>query len=221
MMKRGILICMLTAAVFLGSGCGGKEVEHTSSGPSPLVVSESGVWYEVEVYTDESLPGGSSAHIVSSTPLPWPEELKDIGTRRDKILFVNGVGAVLYPSFADLDAAIRDIAKACPRILGELQKAYSLEPLADKNWAVYQSAQKLYLEEPDRPEWYQESMEEFVKLECFFDIYENAYQNDRLVQMAEKAASVEKLLEEKEFLQLLPEKVRGPFCEKLRETEAG
>lgn len=110
---------------------------------------------------------------------------------------IDGQVYELYPVFSDQAAAMSSIRAQVPELLKTLAKTYHLAPMSDKNWQDYRLAMMRLLDEPDRPEGYNASNEDFIALNSFFDIYENAKKNERIMEYVSSSAETQSLSIEK------------------------
>ena len=175
--------------------------------------------YSVKVYdTTDTLQAGKYSQNIGSDAYTAPEILDDIGNVLVKQnLSINNISVPLYPVFKNQEDALNNIKDTCSDVLNILAENYNLEEFSENNWQQYRESMINYLNNENRPEWYTEDNEMYVKLDSFFDIYENEKQNEELINMAESVDSVEALLETTDFANTLSWKYNEEFCEKIAE----
>lgn len=122
-----------------------------------------------------------------------PEILKDVGEISvSKCIVIDGKSYDLYRTFDDPEKAMENIKVKCASVL-ELLKEKNLPlrifDLSDRTWDDYRDAMLGMLDDEERPEWYNESNEEYRALYAFFDFYENIEKNEDIIKYAEKFAS--------------------------------
>ena len=95
-------------------------------------------------------------------------------------IMIGGNVTQLYPTYVQPNNALREIAAEVPDILRVLSELYELAPLSDDNWKDYQMAMMWLLDDERKPEGYNESNPDVIRLRGFFDIYENDEKMTRL-----------------------------------------
>ncbi len=131
-----------------------------------------------------------------------PEILKDVGEISVSMcVVIDGKSYDLYRTFDDPEKAMENIKVKCASVL-ELLKEKNLPlrifDLSDRTWDDYRAAMLGMLNDEERPEWYNESNEEYRALYAFCDFYENIEKNEDIIKYAEKFASAKGNAEKKE-----------------------
>lgn len=131
-----------------------------------------------------------------------PEILKDVGEISvSKCVVIDGKSYDLYRTFDDPEKAMENIKVKCASVL-ELLKEKNLPlrifDLSDRTWDDYRAAMLGMLDDEERPEWYNESNEEYRALYAFCDFYENIEKNEDIIKYAEKFASAKGNAEKRE-----------------------
>ena len=108
--------------------------------------------------------------------------LSDVGSWSVKTcLLVDGKEYDLYATFDDPEKALENVKAKCPDALLQLNKgSFLLGELSDRNWERYRDA----LASKDI-----EAAEQADTLAAFFDIYENAGQNEEIIKLADELSS--------------------------------
>ena len=119
-----------------------------------------------------------------------PKELEDIGDISvAHCAYIDGVQYELYATFDEPERALKKIENKCEALIKTLQNKYSLLPFGDNTWIDYRNAMYNLLDDDSCPTWYNESHPEFSTLDTFFDIYENKYDNDKILKMIDDYAT--------------------------------
>lgn len=131
-----------------------------------------------------------------------PEILKDVGEISvSKCVVIDGKSYDLYRTFDEPEKAMENIKVKCASVL-ELLKEKNLPlrifDLSDRTFDDYRAAMLGMLDDEERPEWYNESNEEYRALYAFCDFYENIEKNEDITKYAEKFASAKGNAEKKE-----------------------
>lgn len=131
-----------------------------------------------------------------------PEILKDVGEISVSMcVVIDGKSYDLYRTFDDPEKAMENIKVKCASVL-ELLKEKNLPlrifDLSDRTWDDYRAAMLGMLNDEERPEWYNESNEEYRALYAFCDFYENIEKNEDIIKYAEKFASAKGNAEKRE-----------------------
>ncbi|MBE5935505.1 MAG: hypothetical protein E7262_06910 [Lachnospiraceae bacterium] len=71
------------------------------------------------------------------------------------------------------ESSLDTISEECNNIIELISNEYGLSKLSNENWEVYQIKMKTYLDNANKPRWYNETNKDYAKLACFFDTYEN------------------------------------------------
>lgn len=96
-------------------------------------------------------------------------------------LLIDGEEYDLYATFDDPDKALENVKAKCPDALSQLKKSsFLLGELSDRNWERYRDV----LASKDI-----EAEEQADTLAAFFDIYENAGQNEEIIKLADELSS--------------------------------
>ena len=98
---------------------------------------------------------------------------------------INGKSYWLLPTYDNKDDAISKIKSDASKVLEYLKFKYELEDFSDVTWEEYREAQMKMFDCADCPTWYKEDTDSYMKLKCFFDIYENDDDNDLMLSIAE------------------------------------
>ena len=98
---------------------------------------------------------------------------------------INGKSYWLLPTYDNKDDAISKIKSDASKVLEYLKFKYELEDFSDVTWEEYREAQMKMFDCADCPTWYNEDTDSYMKLKCFFDIYENDDDNDLMLSIAE------------------------------------
>lgn len=108
--------------------------------------------------------------------------LSDVGTWSVKTcLLIDGEEYDLYATFDDPTKALENVKTECPDALSQLKKgSFLLGELSDRNWERYRDA----LASKDI-----KAAEQADTLAAFFDIYENASQNDEIIKLADELSN--------------------------------
>lgn len=108
--------------------------------------------------------------------------LSDVGSWSVKTcLLIDGKEYDLYATFDDPEKALENVKAKCSDALLQLNKgSFLLGELSDRNWERYRDA----LASNDI-----ESAEQADTLAAFFDIYENAGQNEEIIKLADELSS--------------------------------
>ena len=187
-------------------GCGGAANRSSESSYKVAVLSKN----QVNAQKDPVLFATQNEESYTGT-------LEEIDEIENIYLSINDVIVELKYQFIHPEKALDAISQSCENILSEIQRVYSLEPLSENNWSTYKKTMWDYLDKEEKPQWYSSQNEEFGRLADFFDIYENAYNNNQVIDIARNADSVGELLTETDFVSVLPF-FKEQFCEKLAET---
>lgn len=131
-----------------------------------------------------------------------PEILKDVGEISVSMcVVIDGKSYDLYRTFDDPEKVMENIKVKCASVL-ELLKEKNLPlrifDLSDRTWDDYRAAMLGMLDDEERPEWYNESNEEYRALCAFCDFYENIEKNEDIIKYAKKFASAKGNAEKKE-----------------------
>lgn len=131
-----------------------------------------------------------------------PETLKDVGEISvSKCVVIDGKSYDLYRTFDDPEKAMENIKVKCASVL-ELLKEKNLPlrifDLSDRTFDDYRAAMLGMLDDEERPEWYNESNEEYRALCAFCDFYENIEKNEDIIKYADKFASAKGNAEKRE-----------------------
>lgn len=85
--------------------------------------------------------------------------------------YAMGANAEGMPVFKDLDRAFEQMEKDYAPVIKELNRKYRLKPLSRFNWRVYGVyGWQIQTEDP-------ELLHQCYRFICFFDIYENSFEN--------------------------------------------
>lgn len=131
-----------------------------------------------------------------------PEILEDVGEISVSMcVVIDGKSYDLYRTFDEPEKAMENIKVKCVSVL-ELLKEKNL-PLrifdfSDRTWDDYRAAMLGMLDDEERPEWYNESNEEYRALYAFCDFYENIEKNEDITKYVEKFASAKGNAEKRE-----------------------
>lgn len=108
--------------------------------------------------------------------------LSDVGSWSVKTcLLIDGKEYDLYATFDDPEKALENVKAKCSDALLQLNKgSFLLGELSDRNWERYRDA----LASKDI-----EAAEQADTLAAFFDIYENAGQNEEIIKLADELSS--------------------------------
>ena len=108
--------------------------------------------------------------------------LSDVGSWSVKTcLLIDGKEYDLYATFDDPEKALENVKAKCPDALLQLNKgSFLLGELSDRNWERYRDV----LASKDI-----EAAEQADTLAAFFDIYENAGQNEEIIKLADELSS--------------------------------
>ena len=205
-MRKKISYLFIFFVLFTMIGCGGAANRSSESSYKVAVLSKN----QVNSQKDPVLFATQNDESYTGT-LSGIDEIENI------YLSINDVIVELKYQFIHPEKALDAISQSCETILSELQRVYSLEPLSESNWSTYKKMMWDYLDKEEKPQWYNSQNEEFGRLAGFFDIYENAYDNNQVIDIAQNADSVEELLTETDFVSVLPF-FKEQFCEKLAQT---
>lgn len=131
-----------------------------------------------------------------------PEILKDVGEISVSMcVVIDGKSYDLYRTFDEPEKAMENIKVKCASVL-ELLKEKNLPlrifDLSDRTFDDYRAAMLGMLDDEERPEWYNESNEEYRALYAFCDFYENIEKNEDIIKYAEKFASAKGNAEKRE-----------------------
>lgn len=129
------------------------------------------------------------------------EEIDEVGVETQ--IVVGDMAISLYPVFESREESMKNIKEVCSGILNILAEKYELPEMSEENWNSYYRYSLQYLDEVESSDELQEN-EEYIKLQNFFDIYENYDNNNELVQEAAKAEDIIELAESETFLLSLP-----------------
>ena len=108
--------------------------------------------------------------------------LSDVGSWSVKTcLLIDGKEYDLYATFDDPEKALENVKAKCSDALLQLNKgSFLIGELSDRNWERYRDA----LASKDI-----EAAEQADTLAAFFDIYENAGQNEEIIKLADELSS--------------------------------
>ena len=119
-------------------------------------------------------------------------------------LYINDNNYLLYPTFDDPEKAIEAISSDAKATLDLLSKTYNLKSMSSYNWQQYRDAMLNIHDNPDKPDWYCETSDEYDMLLGFFDLYENAQSNAEIELLSTNAtASTKSISEGREILEIL------------------
>lgn len=136
--------------------------------------------------------------LVSLTiPVFAKEEVRELDTNSRNVPILEGIGKIieggtieiegtenaLYIEFEEQNVAIEDLKNKIPVLLDDICQLYDLGELSDDNWKQYQTAMYSLLEL--KPRNYSEANGDIKILRAFFDIYENKYQNQSILNCLE------------------------------------
>lgn len=131
-----------------------------------------------------------------------PAILKGVGKISvSKCVVIDGKSYDLYRTFDEPEKAMENIKVKCASVLELLkEKNFPLRifDLSDRTFDDYRAAMLGMLDDEERPEWYNESNEEYRALYAFCDFYENIEKNEDIIKYAEKFASAKGNAEKRE-----------------------
>lgn len=96
---------------------------------------------------------------------------------RSQTVMINGVENPLYCVFTDNDVALEKLRVIAQDILSEIANEFSLDELSVDNWEQYRYGA---LSLPEDSEFASDANLQNRTLRAFFDIYENAFQNETI-----------------------------------------
>ncbi|MCI8426003.1 MAG: hypothetical protein HFJ03_00410 [Lachnospira sp.] len=106
-------------------------------------------------------------------------------------LIIEGQKNYLYPTFDNNEKAIQGIKFRAKNVLRLLEEKYNLSELTTVNWEEYYIALYNYFTEPDKIFWYNETNKEIKLVKTFFDIYENKYNNENIINLVKTVNNFE------------------------------
>ena len=131
-----------------------------------------------------------------------PEILEDVGEISVSMcVVIDGKSYDLYRTFDEPEKAMENIKVKCASVLELLkEKNFPLRifDFSDRTFDDYRAAMLGMLDDEERPEWYNESNEEYRALYAFCDFYENIEKNEDIIKYAKKFASAKGNAEKKE-----------------------
>lgn len=142
---------------------------------------------ESSVLGQNETPAISLSHV--SVPFSSNEKLNDGPISIKEQLVINGETYYLLPTYDDENLALTSIYTETSKTLDYLRESYDLGVFSDATWKSYQEAQIKMFDEPYCPNWYRDDNDSFMKLNCFFDIYENGEDNAQTIEKARTIGS--------------------------------
>lgn len=131
-----------------------------------------------------------------------PEILEDVGEISVSMrVVIDGKSYDLYRTFDEPEKAMENIKVKCASVLKLLREThFSLRifDFSDRTFDDYRAAMLGMLDDEKRPEWYNESNEEYRALYAFCDFYENIEKNEDITKYVEKFASAKGNAEKRE-----------------------
>jgi hypothetical protein len=117
-------------------------------------------------------------------------------------IVVDNISVPLYATFDSPDLAIQNVASNS--VVKLIQDTYQYDDINSENWKEYYESMYELLDSDLCPEWYTEENDDYRILRKFFDIYENEEKNTEIVCKALTVKTVENLIQDTDFLELLP-----------------
>lgn len=103
--------------------------------------------------------------------------LADIDTISIKYsMQIEGEKNLLYPTFDNRESALSNIKKSASSLLERISAENNLDVLCQDNWELYYNAVAVYTDNEN----------EIKLLKSFFDIYENDFSNEEIIQCVEQ-----------------------------------
>ncbi len=114
---------------------------------------------------------------------------------------INGNVNKLYVEFSNSSQAISDLKGKIPLLLLEISQYGNLGDLSVNNWQEYRNTFIEYLNDCEESDKYEEDI---VILDCFFDIFENKYINDEILEIIDSYSTANMNNYDYELAVLLP-----------------
>lgn len=95
---------------------------------------------------------------------------------------IDGTYYDLYCTFSSQEKAMSQIGIKCKTLIETLSAMYNLDSFGEETWPEYCSSMYRLLDDANCPSWYTESNSDFLELRSFFDIYENYYKNQYIIE---------------------------------------
>lgn len=136
----------------------------------------------VAMAADVQLEVSENAQIIpKNIPFEGPKFLDDLGSvsTKEAIVFNNNEYR-LYCTFDDPEAAVENVYRELESFINLLKVKYSLPDLSVATAEMYYYASVRLLDDSLRPEWYTECSEEYIKMDIFYDIFENEKANNTI-----------------------------------------
>ena len=88
--------------------------------------------------------------------------------------------------FVNQEQALDKIKNWCPNIISAIKNTFNLDDLSEANWDDYYDGLYEILDYENYNNIDYEGEDEYILLRSFFDIFENKYQNELVIEMAAK-----------------------------------
>lgn len=135
----------------------------------------------------EVFPDGRETVGIESVSIPFEQGNADESNMSIKNAVVIGEKRyLLLPTYDNKQTAVESIKNQAKETLELLKAEFKLADFGDATWKEYRDAQMAMFEREDCPQWYKEDNESYMKLKCFFDIYENDDDNDLMLDIAKE-----------------------------------
>ena len=132
---------------------------------------------------------------------------------------INGKTQYLYCEFQNTEEAINNFAKQHNSILQDIEATYNLESLNNDNWELYRENFNQYINDisiyDSENNQILPNEEEIIRVEQFFDIFENTFENNKIKDTVEHATLNRSFVNEEEMALLLP--TYSPLAERFIE----
>ena len=117
--------------------------------------------------------------------------LADIDTISIKYsMQIEGEKNLLYPTFDNRESALSNIKKSASSLLERISAENNLDELCQDNWELYYNAVAVYTDNEN----------EIKLLKSFFDIYENDFSNEEIIQCVKQNSDAEFIREQLYYL---------------------
>ena len=118
---------------------------------------------------DDAIPSSQKATVVGELDSIKGESYLTFDDSNEA--YAMGVNAEGMPVFKDLNRAFKQMKKDYAPVIEKLKKDYKLKPLTHFNWRIYKVyGWQIQTEDP-------ELLHQCYRFICFFDIYENSFEN--------------------------------------------
>jgi hypothetical protein len=135
---------------------------------------------------------------------------------------INGENQYLYCQFENNEEALKNFSNQHENIIADISEMYSLEAFNSNDWEVYRDYLYQYMSDTagydNDGNQVLTNADEIMKIEQFFDIFENSFENEKIKNIVSSAQLKRSLVNDEEVALLLP--TYSPLVEEFVEENA-